>query len=88
MLSLVVPIRFINLLGYAAGLAEVGERTGAPDPCDKDNEESGPRLDLGLSCCDVGRSDRRRIQELCEEIESRAASVVFAAATSPVRMYD
>lgn len=35
MLSLVVPIRLINLLGYVEGLAEaVGERTDAPDPCE------------------------------------------------------
>lgn len=65
MLSLLLLIRFTSLLGGIVGVVEVvGERIGAPDPCEKENEESGPRLDLGLSCCDAGLKDSRLIQEL------------------------
>lgn len=47
-------------------------------------------LDLGLSCWDVGRRDSRLIQELpvCDDIESRDPSALFAAATSTGRTYD
>lgn len=88
MLSLVVLIRFMSLLGGNEGAIElVGEKTDA-DPWEK--AESGPMLDLGLSCWDVGRRDRRLIQELpvCDDIESRDTSALFAAATSTGRMYD
>lgn len=66
----------------------VGERTVAPDPSELESEESGPRLDLGLSCCELGRSDKRLIQEPCEDKESRAPSRELASATSPGRTYD
>lgn len=89
MLSFVDPIRLINLLGYAEGLAEaVGERTDALEPCELAKEKSGPRLDLGLSCCEGGRSDSRLIQELCEEIESLPPSVELGVAASPDRTND
>lgn len=89
MLSRVLPIRLISLLGCVAGLLEfVGERMVGPDPCEYASEESGPKLDLGLSCCDVGRSDKRLIQELCEDSESRAPSAELAVSPSPGRTYD
>lgn len=90
-LSLLVPTRLINLLAWFEGLFdEVGERRDGPDPGDLENEVSGPRLDLdlGLSCCDPGRSDSRLIQEPREGAESRAPSLALAAATSPERTYD
>lgn len=49
------------------------ESMGAPDPCEK-KEESGPTLDRGLPCCDVGRSDSLFIQDPCDENDSRGAS--------------
>lgn len=46
--------------------------------------ESGPTLDLKLSCCDSGRMDNLRIQEPLEERESRESSAMgVAGANSP-----
>lgn len=81
-------IRLMSLLGAIEGAVElVGERTAA-DPWDTEKAESGPRLDLGLSCWDGGRRESRLIQELCVEAESRDASLLVATATSPERTYD
>lgn len=90
MLSLVMLIRLISLLcGGGAAVELVGDSTDAPDASEKVKEESGPMLDLGLSCCDVGRRDSRLIQEPCDENESRDdPSVLFAVATSPCRRDD
>lgn len=84
MLSLFVPTLLINLLGIVEEATDVvGERTGSPGPCKTEKGDSGPTLDLGLSCSDGGRRDRRRIQEFWDdENESRELSVLFAVATS------
>lgn len=52
--------------------------------------ESGPKLDLGLPCCEVGRSDSRLLHVPCvEETESREVSALFAGVdTSLDRIYD
>lgn len=79
----------MSLLGCTEGLLEVvGDSTGAPGPCAEKKEESGPRLDLGLSCCAAGRNDKRLIQEPWEDSESRAPSTEFPDCPSPVRTYD
>lgn len=89
MLSRVVPIRLTSLLGCTEGLLDVvGEKTGVVDPCEQAKEESGPTLDLGLSCCAVGRSDKRLIQEPWDDNESRAPSVDIPPGPSPGRTYD
>lgn len=89
MLSLLVMlIRLMSLLGAIEGAVElVGERTAA-EPWDAEKAESGPRLDLGLSCWEGGRRESRLLQELCDEAESRDTSLLVAAATSPERTYD
>lgn len=44
--------------------------------------ESGPTLDRGLSCCEGGRRDSRRIHEFWEvDTESREDSVLGVAAS-------
>lgn len=90
MLSLLVLIRFVSLFGGNDGaVGVVGEKTDA-EPWDIEKAESGPMLDLGLSCWDVGRRDNRLIQELpvWDDIESRDPSALLAAATSTGRTYD
>lgn len=68
--------------GAGAGLVTVLDSIGATEPFGMASEgESGPTLDLGLGFCDVGMIERRRIQELREEIESRLVS-------SPARSCD
>jgi hypothetical protein len=50
---------------------------GAPEPCEKVmDDESGPKLDLRLPCCERGRRDKRRIQDSREDTESLAFSAI------------
>lgn len=81
LLPLAADARFTNLFGGScAGGCPPGERIGAADPWEKVMEgESGPTLDLMLSCWDNGRIDNLRIQELLEERESRASSAMGVA---------
>lgn len=52
---------------------------GAPDPWEKEKDGSGPTLERGLPCCDVGRSDSLLIQEPCDENDSREVSEAATA---------
>lgn len=52
----------------------VNPKIGAPELCENTDGESGPMLDLKLSCCDNGLIDNLRIQDPFEDIESRVSS--------------
>lgn len=56
---------------------------GAAEPCENMDWQSGPRLEIELSCCDTGRSESLRIHEPFEDEELRRSSVTGVAFTSP-----
>lgn len=63
----------------------MGAKIGAAEPWEKVMEgESGPTLDLRLSCWESGLMDNLRIQEPLEDRESRESSAMgVAGAKSP-----
>ena len=69
-------VRLTSLFGVGGGPTGCrGERIGAPDPYEKAIDvESGPTLERGLPCCDSGRIESLRIQELVDETEPLRAS--------------
>lgn len=67
-----------NLFGGSWGAGWAEDRMGAPEPNENMDGESGPPLDLMLSCWDRGRIDSRRIQEPLEDMESRGSSAIGA----------
>jgi hypothetical protein len=73
--------------GNEAGTGDVGDRMGAPESCEKATLcESWLMLVRGLSCCECGRLDRRRIHETFKEMESRAeTSTIMGVLGSPLR---
>lgn len=80
--------RFTNLFGgICAGTQSEGPSIGAADPYEKvKDEESGPRLDLGLPCWDKGRMESRLIQDPREDMESRGTSDIGGGTPSPGRI--
>jgi hypothetical protein len=81
--------RLTSLLGGNGGGRDPTDPSmGAAEPSDKfsDGDSTPNMLDLGLPCCDNGRTDNRRIQEPFEEIESRACSAIGVTWLSPGRM--
>lgn len=74
----VAGVLLTSLLGGSCcGTGPVGERIGAPEPCENDIDgESGPTLDRGLPCWESGRIDSRFIHEPFDDTESRMSSAM------------
>ena len=62
---------------------------GAPDPWEKRDGASGPKLDLSLPCCERGRMEESRfIHDPFEDIESLAFSAIGRVVRSFCLMND